>query len=79
MTGGLIHPESKGAGLQYHQLETLAAVHRDGGLAYVLWRNGGMVGRLSGDKIAAAFFEYTVSLKMEDEGQVVKKGVRSIP
>jgi hypothetical protein len=32
-----------GDGLQYHQLEALAAVANNGGIARVVWRNGGLV------------------------------------
>ena len=65
----IVGADQQASGLQYHQLEA----------AYVVWRNGGMVGRLDGDAIASAFWDYGVSLAAEEAGKKFARGSRSIP
>lgn len=74
----IVHPDKKGSGLQYHQLAALVDVHNAGGVALVVWSNGGEVGVLTGDKIALAKLQYDQSLKAEIAGKVIAKGSRSI-
>jgi len=75
----IIGADANGSGLQAHQLESLAALHRDGGIARVMWCNGGVVGVLDGDEIARTFFDYGVSLAAQKLGKKPAKGSRSIP
>lgn len=74
----IIGEDGRGSGLQAHQLEALAAVHRDGGIAKLVWNNGGIVGMLDGDGLEAAFFHYGVSLQAERARKNIAKGSRSI-
>ena len=74
----IIGLEKKGSGLQYHQIEALAALHREGHYAGVLWNNGGAIGFASGDVVASAFYDYEVSRIAEENGQRPVKGSRSI-
>lgn len=74
----IVGPDKKGNGLQYHQLSALVDVHQAGGLALVLWSNGGEVGVLTGDAIAVAKLQYDTSMKVEAIGKSFAKGSRSI-
>lgn len=75
----IVGPNNHASGLAFHQLEALAAVQRDGGQAYLLWKNSGRVGRLAGDAVAERFKTYIESLKNEEETGKIIKGTRSIP
>jgi hypothetical protein len=46
----IIGPGKKGSGLQYHQLDALTDVHLGGGVALVLYSNGGEIGLLRGGR-----------------------------
>ena len=74
----IIAPGKKGGGLQYHQLEALAAMHRDGHMAGLLWNNAGIVGYCVGETLAAAFYDYEVSRASEEMNKKVQRGVRSL-
>lgn len=74
----IVGEDGSGSGLQAHQLEALAAVHRSGGIARVLWNNGGIVGVLDGDAIAASFYAYGVSVQAEKMRKKPAAGSRSI-
>lgn len=74
----IVHPDKKGSGLQYHQLAALVDVHKAGGVALVVWSNGGEVGVLTGEKIVLAKMQYDTSLAAEKAGKIVAKGTRSI-
>jgi len=75
----IVHPKKKGDGLQYHQMSALVDVHKAGGVALVLWNNGGEIGVLTGQDIHLAKVQYDVSMKAEDSGKTPAKGSRSIP
>lgn len=75
----IVGDDGSGSGLQAHQLEALAAVHRDGGIARVLWNNGGVVAVLDGEEIAQAHFTYGVSVQAEKMRKKPALGSRSIP
>lgn len=75
----IVGADGSGGGIQAHQLEALAAVHRDGGIARLVWNNGGVVGVLDGDELAHVFHTYGVSLQVEKMGKTPAKGARSIP
>jgi hypothetical protein len=75
----IVGDDGSGSGIQAHQLEALAAVHRDGGIARVLWSNGGQVGVLDGEEIVAAHFTYGVSVQAEKMRKKPALGSRSIP
>lgn len=74
----IVGPNKKGNGLQYHQLESLVTVHEQGGVALVVWSNGGEIGVLPGEEIALAKLQYDTSLKAEKQGKSYAKGSRSI-
>jgi hypothetical protein len=74
----IIGLDKKGSGLQYHQIEALAALHREGHIAGVLWNNGGSIGVLKGEAINAAFIDYMTSVTVEEAGGRPAKGSRSI-
>jgi hypothetical protein len=75
----IVGADGSGSGVQAHQLEALAAVHRDGGVACILWSNGGITGVLDGQYIRKSFYDYGVSLQAEKMGKTPAKGARSIP
>lgn len=58
-------PEAKSAGLavKWHQLEALAKLHAAGGLAFVLWDNGGTFGRCGGNVIYRAYENCVAALE----------------
>lgn len=74
----IIGKDGHGSGLQAHQLESLAALHRDGGVARVLWNNGGVIGVLEGPMIAKTFYDYGVSVEVEKLGKKPAFGSRSV-
>lgn len=75
----IVGDDGSGSGLQAHQLEALAAVHRDGGIARLVWNNGGMVGMITGEQLAHIHFTYGVSVQAEKMRKVPSMGSRSIP
>ena len=74
----IIGEDGRGSGLQAHQLEALASLHRSGGIARVLWNNGGEIGVLDGEVIADVFMTYGVSVQAEKMRKSFAKGSRSI-
>lgn len=75
----IVGDDGSGSGVQAHQLEALASVHRAGGISRILWNNGGIVAVLDGDEIAQAHFSYGVSVQAEKMRKGFAKGTRSIP
>jgi hypothetical protein len=71
----LVGPEQKGNGLQYHQLAALVQLHTEGGEAYVLYDNGGEVGRLDGHNLYLAKLQLDAALKSKNPA----RGSKSIP
>jgi hypothetical protein len=57
------------AGVEQHQLEALANVARHGGIARIIWSNGGEVGVLTEGGILAAHAIYEASLATERRGK----------
>lgn len=74
----IVGPGKDGNGLQYHQLEGLLELHNAGGVAFLLYNNGGQVGRLSGEQLAVVKQNYDASLAAEAARKEVAKGARSI-
>jgi hypothetical protein len=70
----MVPPDKKGSGLQYHQLVALDTLHAAGGVALILWNNGGEIGLLDGAGIALTRIMYEASLKSRNPA----KGTRSI-
>jgi penicillin-binding protein-related factor A (putative recombinase) len=54
----IIGPKKKGSGLQYHQLESLSVVASNGGIARIVWDNGGLVMSLGNQAILAVQESY---------------------
>lgn len=74
----IVGPGKKGSGLQYHQLASLVEVHNSGGIALLLWSNGGEIGLLRGEDIVLAKVQYDASLKAQEMKRTPAKGARSI-
>jgi hypothetical protein len=74
----IVGPDKKGSGLQYHQLEALVDLHLNGGVALLLWSNGGEIAVAFGDVLHLAKVQYDASLKAEKLKQTPAKGSRSI-
>lgn len=74
----IVGPGKKGNGLQYHQLEALVSVHQGGGVALVVWSNGGEIGHITGETIYLAKLQYDTSMKVEAQKKSYAKGSRSI-
>jgi penicillin-binding protein-related factor A (putative recombinase) len=54
----IIGEKRKGSGLQWHQLQALAHVSEHGGIARIVWDNGGVVMAIGNDKIMAVQRSY---------------------
>jgi hypothetical protein len=67
-----------GDGLLYHQLSALEQVARKGGIALLMWCNGGAVGVLSGEQIIVAKQRFDLSIARKARGQSEELGSRSI-
>ena len=74
----IVPPGSKGNGLQFHQLDALAGLAQAGGLARVVWDNGGELGVLLGSEIINVWRVYEHVLKSQASGKDVAPGARSI-
>lgn len=71
----LIGPGKEGTGLQYHQLEALVNLHQEGGVALLIYDNGGEVGRVGGQVLTQAKIAFDAALKSRNPA----KGSKSIP
>jgi len=65
----IVKPDAHASGIAYHQLAALALVARLGGIARVVWDNGGEIGVLGNDAIMAAHAIYEASLMSEIRGK----------
>lgn len=74
----IVGPDKKGSGIQYHQLAGLVDVHTAGGVALLLWDNGGEVGILDGEQLHLTKVQYDASLKAEAGKKTPARGSRSI-
>lgn len=74
----IIAPDKTGSGVQFHQLDALVNVARNGGIARIVWSNAGEVGILTGPKIIQAWQIYTQALTSERSGKDVARGTKSI-
>ena len=54
----IIGPLKKGTGLQFHQLEALAAVAKNDGIARIAWSNGGLIMNMGNRAILAVHADY---------------------
>ncbi len=75
----VVAPGKHGDGLQYHQLSALASLAEAGGVARLVWRNGGAVGVLRREAILAAYRTYEQARQSELSGKSVPRGAKSIP
>lgn len=64
----IVKPDSHASGLAYHQLAALAQIARFGGIARIVWDNGGQIGVLANDAILAAHAIYEASFQSELRG-----------
>ena len=65
----IVKPDAHASGLAYHQLAALALVARLGGIARIVWDNGGQIGVLGNDEVLAAHAIYEASLQTELRGK----------
>lgn len=74
----IVAPAKKGDGVQFHQLDALAGLARAGGIARLVWSNGGEVGVLTNSGIVTAHSTYCHALAADNSGRKAPKGSRSI-
>jgi hypothetical protein len=65
----LVKPKQDGHGIEAHQLDALALLARMGGIARIVWDNGGEIGVLRNEGILAAHAIFMASLASEDRGK----------
>lgn len=65
----IVKPKGDSAGVEYHQLFALSTLAKMGGIARVVWNNGGQVGVLREEKIIYAFEVYEQSRLLEERGK----------
>jgi penicillin-binding protein-related factor A (putative recombinase) len=54
----IVGPTQQGEGLKFHQLEAVAKVAMDGGIARIVWENGGVITHLCNQGILAVHESY---------------------
>lgn len=74
----LVHPTSRGDGVLFHQIDALAALAQAGGIARIVWNNGGEVGVLTNAEIITALDIFEHALKSQGSGKDVPRGSKSI-
>ena len=55
----IVGPMRRGSGLQWHQLEALATVARNDGVARIVWNNGGLIMNMGNRGILAVYQDYS--------------------
>ena len=71
----IVGPKMDGSGLEYHQLAGLVDLHGKGGVALLLWNNGGEIGRMDGPALVQVKLEYDAAAKRKN----APLGAKSIP
>lgn len=74
----IVAPQKKGDGVQFHQLDALATLALAGGIARIVWSNGGEIGVLHNSEIIQAWRTYEHALTSELSNRTVPKGAKSI-
>jgi len=74
----IVAPDKSGDGIQYHQLDALAGLAQCGGIARIIWNNGGEIGVIRNDDIITAWTTYNHAFKSERSGKNVPFGSKSI-
>ena len=74
----IVNPKNHGGGLQLHQISALASVAQSGGIARIVWENGGDIGILTNDDIILAADVYMHAMATENSGRKPKSGTKSI-
>ena len=70
----IVGPMRRGSGLQWHQLEALATVARNDGVARIVWNNGGLIMNMGNRAILLAHDIYNLAVDSDS-----KEGRKSIP
>jgi len=70
----IVGPMRRGSGLQWHQLESLATVARNDGVARIVWCNGGLIMNMGNRGILLAHEVYNAAVESDN-----KEGRKSIP
>ena len=74
----IVKPGRSDPGIQFHQLDALAAVALAHGIARIVWHNGGDVGILTEDDIVTAWQVYEQALTSERADRDAPQGSKSI-
>jgi len=74
----ITNPKVRKGGLQLHQLDALAEVALAGGIARLVWDNGGDFGILTNDDLVLARDTYLHALTSENSGRKPQSGAKSI-
>lgn len=74
----IIGPGRKGSGLQFHQLDALALLAQNGGVARIVWDNDGEIGILTEDEIIVAWRVFVETMKSEASGKQAIHNSKSI-
>jgi hypothetical protein len=62
----IVGEKMDGSGLEYHQLDGLVRLHDQGGMAMLLWSNGGEIGRMDGQALKLAKIQYDDAVKRKN-------------
>ncbi len=74
----IVSPNVGGSGLKLHQLDALAEVAQAGGVARLVWDNGGDFGILTNSDIVLARDTFLHALTSESSGRKPQRGAKSI-
>jgi penicillin-binding protein-related factor A (putative recombinase) len=74
----IVGPGKEGSGLQFHQLNALLQVASSGGIARLVWENGGEVGVIGNDKLTVAHSVFSHALACERNNNESPPGSKSI-
>jgi len=74
----LVGPEASGSGVQFHQLDALAGLAQAGGMARLVWDNGGEILVLTSAGIVTAWQAFTQALTSERSNRTAQPGAKSI-
>ncbi len=75
----IVAPDSKGDGVQFHQLDALAGLAMTGGCARLVWENDGEIRIMRGGAIVAHWRSYVEAFKSKRSGKTVPRGSMSLP
>lgn len=74
----IVKDTATAGGLAFNQLDALARLSAKGGIARVVWNNGGQIGVLREEGILRAYAGYMAAKKIEERGNDAPLGAKSI-